>query len=165
MRFLLLLLAPLAACGRDEPPPAAPEQASSAKPAPAPLPAAPSPRETARAASARDAAAVLRRYYDHIEAGRYDEAWAMRGGGGGRPEKQAFARNFAAYERYRVTLGPASIPVEAGGWAYVEVPIQIYGRLKGGEAFGSGGTVSMRRAAGVAGATDADREWHIYTGG
>lgn len=162
--FLLPLLV-LVACGRDPPLPA-PETEGPAKsaPAPAPAPAEPSPRDKAGAASSRDAAALLRRYYDHIEAGRYDDAWAMRGGGR-RPDRQAFARNFAAYERYRVTLGPASIPVEAGGWAYVEVPIQIYGRLRGGGSFGSGGTVSMRRAAGAAGATAAEREWHIYTGG
>lgn len=163
--LLLLPLLALAACGRDEPAPAAPKQkARAVRPAPPPPPAAPTPAEAVRAAAARDAAAALRRYYDHIEAGRYDAAWAMRGGGGGRPQAEAFARNFAGYERYRVTLGPASVPVEAGGWIYAEVPIQIYGRMKGGETFGSGGTVTMRRAAGAPGASAAQKDWHIYTG-
>jgi hypothetical protein len=162
LTYLLPLLV-LAACGGREEPSPAPEKERPATPAPAPPPAEPSPKDEADAASSRDAVAVLRRYYDHLEAGRYDEAWEMRGGG--RAGAEAFARNFAAYERYRVTLGPASAPVEAGGWAHVEVPIQIYGRMRGGETFGSGGTISMRRAAGAPGATARQRGWHIYTGG
>ena len=163
MRSLsLLLLLPVAACGREEPPPPAPKerQAVATAPVPAPPPApAPVPVIEAR----EDPAATLRRYYDLIEAGRYAEAWAMRS------ESKAgsveFARNFASYERYRVTVGRPSEPVASGGWAYVEVPIQIFGRMKTGEPFGSAGSVSMRRASGAPGASAREREWHIYTGG
>jgi hypothetical protein len=105
---------------------------------------------------------MLRRYYGHIEAGRYAEAWAMRGG---KPEGgDAFARNFAAYQSYRVTVGEPSQPVAAGGWSFVEVPVMITGTLKGGKGFGSTGSVSLRRAAGAPEATPAQKEWHIYTG-
>jgi hypothetical protein len=36
--------------------------------------------------------------------------------------------------------------------------------LKGGKGFGSVGNITMRRATGAARATEAQREWHIYTG-
>jgi hypothetical protein len=160
---LLLLLLPLSSCGGGDAPPPPPDEKRQPKAwnrAAPPASVAPSPEARQ---SAGDAAATLRRYYDHIEAGRYGDAWAMRGGGGEGAE--AFARNFAAYERYRVTVGAASEPVEANGWSFVEVPIQIFGRMKGGEPFGSAGSVTMRRASGAEGTMARQRAWHIYTGG
>jgi hypothetical protein len=158
MRALLLLLC-LASCGGAEPEAPAPKPkarvAAPAAPAPEPVPAA------VQAASG-DARAMLRRYYDHIEAGRYAEAWAMRGGKA--EGSEAFARNFAAYQSYRVTVGEPSQPVSAGGWSFVEVPVMITGTLKTGKGFGSAGSISLRRAAGAPGASAAQKEWHIYTG-
>lgn len=159
LHFLLLLI--LAACGREESPPRVKKERQASAPAPAAPPAPSSGVPIPDAAE--NPAAVLRRYYDLIEAGRYAEAWAMRSAS--KAGSAEFARNFAAYERYRVTVGHATEPVESGGWAYVEVPIQIFGKMKGGEAFGSAGSVSMRRSSGAEGATAREREWHIYTGG
>ncbi|HEX9955097.1 MAG TPA: hypothetical protein VGB48_07780 [Allosphingosinicella sp.] len=163
MRRLLLFVTmlTLAACGSDAPEPA--KQTRPRRTAEAPAAALPQGHSAEEAReTGRDAAAVLRRYYDHIESGRYDDAWAMRGG---RAEgADAFARNFAAYRSYRVTLGQASEPVSGGGWAFVEVPIMITGTMKGGKGFGSAGSVTLRRASGAAGATSAQKDWHIYTG-
>ena len=160
-RLTSLLLLALGACGGEEaaPPPerkAARVQAAP-KPVPTPLAAPAAPEEDGE--GPRE---VLSRYYAHIENGRFAEAWAMRSAS--RAGSAEFARNFAAYERYRVTIGVPSEPVEAGGWAFVEVPIQMFGRFRGGEPFGSAGSITMRRAAGASGAGAREKEWHIYGG-
>lgn len=159
---LLLVLPWVPGCGNEEEPPPPP---SAAREKPAAAAAAPAPAarpESDRAESAEDATEVLRLYYRLIEGGRYGEAWAMRSAS--KAGSVEFARNFAGYESYRVTVGTPTQPVEANGWAFVEVPIMITGRMKGGEPFGSAGSVSMRRAAGAPGASARQRSWHIYTG-
>ncbi|MFN3388381.1 MAG: hypothetical protein ACK40O_05570 [Allosphingosinicella sp.] len=153
----------LAACGED-PPPRVPEPETVKRPAPelAPPPVAP---ETPSEAPPRgaDAAAVLKRYYALIGAGDYVAAWGMRSG-----EKAGldrFSANFDAYEQYRAVVGEPSRPVRSGGWFHVEVPVMITGRMRGGQQFGSTGSVSLRRAApGNAEATPDQMGWHIYTG-
>jgi hypothetical protein len=158
MRALLLLLC-LAGCGEAKPEASPPQSKPRVEALAAPAPAvAPKAAEEA----GEDARDMLRHYYGHIEAGRYAQAWAMRGGK--REGAEAFARNFAAYQTYRVTVGEPSQPVTAGGWSFVEVPVMITGTLKGGKGFGSAGSISLRRAAGAPGATAAQKEWHIYTG-
>jgi hypothetical protein len=160
----LCLLA--AACGPDAPDraPRSREKTETAQSRIAPtVPAAPSAQRTdAELSDGKGAAAALRRYYDHIEAGRYRDAWAMRSASEAGYER--FERNFAAYRSYKVMLGPATVPVKAGGWAYVEVPIQITGTMTTGAGFGSVGSVTMRRAVDVPDATARQRAWHIHTG-
>ena len=163
MRRLLLFVTmlALAACGSDAPEPA--KQTRPKRSAEAPAVAVPESRSAEEAReTGREAAAVLRRYYDHVEAGRHDEAWAMRGGKAEGAE--AFARNFAGYESYQVSLGEPSQPVAGAGWDFVEVPIMITGRMKGGKGFGSAGSITLRRSNGAPGATAVQKGWHIYTG-
>ena len=161
MRRLPLLLAILAACacGRDSETAQDTNRHAEAGPAADPAFAERAPPAESQEEEGGDPAAQLRRYYDLIEAGDYAAAWRMRGRG--EEGAEAFARNFAAYERYRVVLGPATRPVEANGWLYVEVPIQITGRMKGGKPFGSVGSVTMRRPG--RGAAESGG-WRIYTG-
>jgi hypothetical protein len=132
------------------------------KPAPTPANQAEPQRRTELAPPPRteagdDAAKVLRLYYDLIEAGRYDDAYALRSGGG--VDRERFAANFRAYESYRAQPGAPSQPVAQGDFEFVEVPVMITGRFVGGKAFGSAGSVTLRRAS-----TGADRRWRIYTG-
>jgi hypothetical protein len=161
MRFLaLVLLLPLAACA-DEPetPRQAQQRGKAARP---PMPELEPPVEAARDREDRDdSAATLKLYYARIEAGDYDAAWAMRSGKAGGEAKRRFADNFRAYETYRADVGTASEPVEAQGWAYVEVPVMIRGSFRGGKPFASAGSVTLRKASS---GPEAGAGWRIYTG-
>ena len=165
MRRIVLFLAflPLAACG-DEAPAPAPEREAAKRPLPelAPPPLAPEKPSDAPPRG-EDAAAVLKRYYALIEAGDYVAAWTMRTGD--KAGLDRFSANFDAYEQYRAVDGEPSRPVRAGGWYHVEVPVMITGQMRGGEPFGSTGSVSLRRAApGNTQASPQQMDWHIYTG-
>jgi len=141
MRLWFLLPLLLAACGKSPAPPPKPHD----KPGYAYPQVAP---------DARAAADVLRRYYDRIEAGDYDAAYAMRTAGGA--DKARFVANFRAYESYHAQLGAAGGPARQGGFDYVEVPVMTTGRFVGGKPFGASGRVMLRRAR-----TGSDRTWHI----
>jgi hypothetical protein len=161
MRRLLLLVLCLSACGQqDGPPPRQPERKAAAPSAPAP-PAAPGEARIDGEAG-RDAADVLKRYYGLIEKGDLEAAWRMRSGD--EAGRERFLSNFKAYESYRATVGTPSRTARAEGWEYVEVPVMIYGRFRGGKGFGNSGSVTLRRAAGAKDATARERNWHIYTG-
>ncbi|HEY0413007.1 MAG TPA: hypothetical protein VGD66_07690 [Allosphingosinicella sp.] len=152
----LLLIAPLLLFACDKPPPA-PQPKQRTGPV-ATRPAQRQPEQPAPPAAAGDAAATLARYYSHIEQGDYDGAWAMRTASDG-IDRARFAANFKVYESYRAQVGAPSLPVRAGDWDYVEVPVMITGRLRGGRAFGSAGSVSLRRAH-----DGSDRAWRVFTG-
>lgn len=160
-----LLVLPLASCGSEQPPRESKVIASApatlAKPAPAPR-AAP-PAAVATSAGAASAAEVLRTYYAAIEAGHYDQAYALRWHGGARdPGVAAFAANFARYADYHATIGAPGEMLAAAGSLYIDVPVQVVGTLKSGAPFGSAGTVTLRRAGDVDGSTPDQRRWRIY---
>jgi hypothetical protein len=132
----------LAACGKAPP-------AQREKPATAPGYAYPQV-----APAARDAAEVLRRYYERIAARDYDGAYAMRTPGGA--DKARFVANFRAYESYHAQLGAAGGPATQTNFDYVEVPVMTTGRFVGGKPFGSSGRVMLRRAR-----SGGDRRWYV----
>src|SRR3954471_15727775 len=102
-RLLLLALLIPSACGRQAPAPPAeqPSRQTQQTAAPRGAPAAEPGQAKDEAAGAAD---VLRHYYALIEAGRYDDAWAMRTSGRGTDAK-AFAAHFKAYESYHSQVG------------------------------------------------------------
>jgi hypothetical protein len=174
-RVPILLLASVAAsCGQSDEQRAQPARASNAAaalPQPAaPAPASPpavSPREAEAetppsATGARAAADVLKAYYRLIEAGRYEQAWRLRWDSDA-GDASDFAAHFADYAEYHATIGNPGEIGGAAGSSYVEVPVQLYGRMKSGESFGSAGTVTLRRVNDVPGATAAQLRWRIYT--
>jgi hypothetical protein len=163
MRPLLLLAFCLSACGEQEAPAPRNKERESAAPSAAAPATGPAEAEARRDGEAgQDAAAVLKRYYVLIEGGDLEGAWRMRSGA--EEGRERFLSNFKAYESYRATVGTPSRTAEAGGWQYVEVPVMIYGRFRGGKGFGNSGSVTLRRAHGAKDATERERSWHIYTG-
>ena len=155
--FALLPLLLLAACGDER---ETPKQAQKReKIARAPMPELEPPAETAQdREDSGDARATLERYYAHIEAGDYDAAWALRSGEAGDEARRRFADNFKAYATYQADVGTPSEPVQAKGWAYVEVPVMIRGAFRGGKSFSSAGSVTVRKAS------SGGDGWRIYTG-
>jgi hypothetical protein len=154
--FALFLLA---GCGdeRNPAPDQQPKQATP-KPTPAGAPNAPSRDEVE---GAKDAASALRAYYTRIEKGDFEGATRLRSDGRTDPER--LADNFKAYRSYRAQVGVPGRPVRGGDWLYVRVQIMITGTYKGGQAFSSAGTVTMRRSVADT-AAPSDREWRVYTG-
>jgi ketosteroid isomerase-like protein len=70
----------------------------------------------------------------------------------------AFAANYERYSAYHATVGQPSQTAAAGDCLYVEVPVQYYGQTKDGKAFGSAGTITLRRHK-------ANGGWRIHTPG
>ncbi|HEX5181738.1 MAG TPA: hypothetical protein VFW19_01175 [Allosphingosinicella sp.] len=162
-RLALAALLLAAACRREAPPPPPREQA-----APAPLAQPAAARQETQAtqgdmADAAGAADLLRHYYALIEAGRYAEAWKLRGNGRDVDETQ-FAAHFRSYESYHSQVGAPSRPVASQGWIWVEVPVMTTGRLRGGKPLGSAGSITLRRPRPGIKAPAKERGWRIYTG-
>ncbi|HYJ30315.1 MAG TPA: hypothetical protein VEW25_08250 [Allosphingosinicella sp.] len=103
----------------------------------------------------RAAAAALGLYYEHLGRRAWRAAFAMR-----QPEPgltiERFVANYQRYEDYRATVGVPSLPARRDGDIWVQVPVQLYGRMRGGRPFGSVGAVTLKRAAG-------DNRWLILS--
>lgn len=162
----------LVACSESGAPPAKPvEKSAKQSPVTPPAPGEPgglpddgTPVSEVPAApgGAQEAATVLETYYALIEAGKYDEAWKLRWTKPG-DSSAAFVDSFGKYASYHANVGAPSEPQGAAGSLYVEVPVQIYGRLKSGEPFSSAGSVTLRRSNDVPGSTAEQRRWRIYS--
>ena len=174
-RRLVLLSFLACSCGSSEapPPPAEPRQETASRVPPRPL-EPPSPGErgglpddrtpVSEAAfapeSAQGAANVLQTYYALIEARKYAEAFRLREPSEG-VTLERFTASFDRFSEYRANIGAPSEPQGAAGSLYIEVPVQLYGRLTDGRPFSNAGTVTLRRSNNVPG---GNREWRIYTG-
>lgn len=113
--------------------------------------------------SAQGAANVVQTYFALIEEKKYDGAWVLWGGGGEASNQTLddFAKGFAAYAQYHANVGAPGDAEGAAGSSFVDVPVQIYGRMKDGKPFNLLGTVSLRRVNDVDGSTAEQRKWHI----
>ena len=151
-RAAIFLLFCSACGGENEQAPVTPKGKAEAPRARAPAAPAPSPAETAPAGGEEASGAVeaVRHYFALIAERRFDEAWRMRHGRSGERAPEAFA----AQTRQQVTIGEPSLPVEAGGALFVEIPVHIYGRSRDGRPIASAGTVTLVKPAG-------ERRWRI----
>lgn len=103
--------------------------------------------------SAQGAGQVVQTYFALVEQGKFDEAnkyWPS----GDRPD-------FKGYKEVHANIGKPGNVEGGAGSLYVEVPVQLYGRLRDGKEFSSLGTLTLRRVNDVDGSTEEQRRWHI----
>jgi len=194
MRISLCLPLLLAACGTaSEPDQAQPVEASDSTPAAVPgataLPAQRTEAAVEPAASgapggladdrtpvseapftetsAQGAANVVQTYYALIESGKYADAWRLWADGGRASgmSAEAFAASFGKYRDYHAQIGAPGRIEGAAGSAYVEIPVQPYGRLQSGEEFHMAGPLRLKRCNDVPGCTEEQRKWRIVESG
>jgi hypothetical protein len=122
---------------------------------------------TARAGDTADAAAaaaVIRRYYEAIDARDYHTAyreWEQSGAASGQ-SFSAFRGGFAETADVTVQIGEPGRVEGAAGSRYVDVPVTITAHTTGGVVQHFAGTYVLRRVV-VPGASPEQRTWHIYS--
>jgi len=117
--------------------------------------------------SAQGAANIVQSYHALIESGRYGEArrlWSQGGEASGM-SAEAFAASFDRYREYHAQIGAPGRIEGAAGSLYVEVPVQVYGRMRNGEPFNMLGPVRLRRCNDVPGCSAEERKWRIVESG
>ena len=111
------------------------------------------------AKSSQGAGQVLQSYFALLEVGKTAEAdklWSDSG------TPHEFAARLAKYREVHANIGAPGDLGGAAGSIYVDVPVQLYGRLQNGKEFNARGTMTLRRVNDVPGSTDEQRKWHIY---
>lgn len=111
------------------------------------------------AKSGQGAAQVLQSYFALLETGKTAEAdklWSDSG------TPQDFAARLAEYREVHANIGAPGDLGGAAGSIYVDVPVQLYGRLHDGKEFHARGTMTLRRVNDIPGSTEEQRQWHIY---
>jgi hypothetical protein len=111
------------------------------------------------AKSAEGAAQVLLKYFALLEAGKTGETDALWSDSGTPAD---FGTRLARYREVHANIGAPGELGGAAGSIYVDVPVQLYGRLLDGKEFHARGTMTLRRVNDVPGSTDEQRKWHIY---
>jgi hypothetical protein len=109
--------------------------------------------------SVQGAAQVVQQYFALLEEGKGERAQALWSGG--RPPAD-FAERLAQYSEVHANIGAPGRTEGAAGSLYVDVPVQLYGRLRSGKPFNALGTMTLRRVNDVPGSSAQQRSWHIY---
>ncbi len=108
--------------------------------------------------SAQGAANVVQTYFALAESAKLAEGRRLWRDGA---SADAFARAVEAASEYHAQIGAPGAIEGAAGSLFVEVPVQVYGRLKTGAAFRRLGKATLRRVNDVPGSTAEQRKWHI----
>lgn len=112
--------------------------------------------------TAQEAVAVLRAYYEAINAGAHDRAyrlWADEGRASGQSPEQ-FANGFADSASIQVEpMAPGRVGAAAGS-RFVELPVAVTTTLRDGSVHRYVGAYTLRRAT-IDGATNEQRAWRI----
>lgn len=109
--------------------------------------------------SPQGAGQVLQTYFALIEAGKTADAGKLWSND---DAKADFAARLANYREVHANIGAPGRMEGAAGSSYVDFPVQLYGRLKGGQEFNARGSMTLRRVNDVPGSTTEQRKWRIY---
>ena len=104
--------------------------------------------------SGQGAGQVLQSYFALAESGGFAEANKLWSVGVERLD-------LTGYREVHANIGAPGNVEGGAGSVYVEIPVQLYGRLKDGKEFNSRGTMTLRRVNDVPGSTEEQRRWHI----
>lgn len=110
------------------------------------------------AQSAQGAADVVQTYFALIGEKKYDEARALWRAGAMSDDDFALLKS---HIQYAAQVGAPGRIEGAAGSAYVEVPVQLYGRKADGAAFHQLGAVQLSRVNDVPGSSPEQRLWRI----
>ena len=105
--------------------------------------------------SAQGAGQVVQTYFALAEQGKITEANKLWSDG-------AEKLDLGKYREVHANIGAPGDTEGAAGSIYVDVPVQMYGRLPDGSEFNARGTLTLRRVNDVPGSTEEQRRWHIY---
>ena len=104
--------------------------------------------------SGQGAGQVVQQYFALAESGKFAEANKLWSTGVERLD-------LTGYREVHANIGAPGNVEGGAGSLYVEIPVQLYGRLKDGKEFNSRGTMTLRRVNDVDGSTEEQRRWHI----
>ncbi|HYJ34020.1 MAG TPA: hypothetical protein VE326_12485 [Candidatus Binatia bacterium] len=110
------------------------------------------------------AVAVVRAYYDAINAGRFQNAYRMWESDGAASGKSMieFLNGYAQTKSVDATIGTPGPMGAAAGSRYVDVPVHLVATTVKGAREAFSGTITLRRSV-VDGATAKQRTWQIYS--
>jgi|TARA_R100000501_G_scaffold4652_1_gene10036 hypothetical protein len=113
--------------------------------------------------SAEAAGQVLQRYGAHLEEGDFAAAHALwrRDGEASGMSAEEFAESLGKYSERHLLIGRPGRVEGAAGSSYVDVPVQMYGRLQNGDPFNLRGPIRLKRTNDVPGSSEEDRRWGI----
>jgi hypothetical protein len=164
LKWALLAMLALAACGRSEDRRAAhvANRAQPIVPAPGTGPDARTPLAPVKPAidvrSTEAAEQLVRGFVLMLNEGKFDEAFMLLGPNA--PPRADFDRNFTRLSDLKVTQGRAADQEGAAGSIYLSVPLMVSGTAERKRVDRSANAV-LRRVNDVPGSTEAQRRWHI----
>jgi hypothetical protein len=109
--------------------------------------------------SAKSALAVIVGYASLLEQGHIADTRRLWTEGS---DASVVEAQLGEFERIKVEIGDPGQMEGAAGSSYIDVPLQLTGRTKSGEAVALAGTATLRRVNDVPGSTELQRRWHIY---
>lgn len=105
------------------------------------------------------AKAVLGRYAKLVGQQRWAEARQLWTEGS---DTSAIEAQLQQFERLEMSVGDPGLAEGAAGSIFIEIPLQLTGTSKSGEALALAGTATLRRVNEVPGSSEVQRRWHIY---